>query len=85
MLERSGGFAGITRTVRVARADVPPELTASLDRALAAPTAPVARGTSGGADRFSYLLRHNGRQTRFHEGDLDPETRRLVSWLMAHA
>ncbi len=81
-LERTGGFAGLTRTVRVPRAEVPPELAGALDRALAAPSARPARG-AGGADRFTYVLRHDGQQVQLGEADLDPETRQLVGWLMA--
>jgi len=81
-LERTGGFAGLTRTVRVPRAEVPHELAGALDRTLAAPSTRPARG-AGGADRFTYVLRHDGQQVQLGEADLDPETRQLVSWLMA--
>jgi len=81
-LERTGGFAGMTRTVRVPRAEVPHELAGTLDRTLAAPSTRPARG-AGGADRFTYVLRHDGQQVQLGESELDPDTHRLVSWLMA--
>ncbi len=84
-MERSGGFAGIIRTVRVPRADVPHELARTLDRALAAaPTPSIHRsGSASEADRFTYVLRHDGQQVELGESDLDPDTHRLVSWMMA--
>lgn len=82
-LERTGGFAGIIRTVRVPRTELPHELAAALDRALAAPALGPDRG--GGADRFTYVLRHDGQQVQLGEADLDPETRQLVGWLMTRS
>lgn len=81
-LERSGGFAGVTVTSSVQRSQVPEHLLSTVHDTLTAPPQHAADAPAG-ADRFSYVLSHDGRSCRFSDADLDSGTRALVGWMMA--
>ena len=90
-LERSGGFAGIKRTVAVDAATLPPEDAAELARLVAAADlehySETPTDRPGKPDRFIYRLtvEHEGGQRSVSVGEeaVSPVLRRLLDWLQA--
>jgi hypothetical protein len=88
-VERSGGFAGITKTASVDRDALAPadaetmdELVRDLDDA-----APLADAASPERDRFEYAVTlETGERSRMitaSESDASPSLRRLIEWVMS--
>jgi hypothetical protein len=88
-VERSGGFAGLTRRRSIDAGELPPELADAARTLLAATSRDEAPAASTrGADRFQYRLRVSDASGEHElvasEEQLAPELGALARWVIQH-
>ena len=90
-VERSGGFAGITRTASVDRDALAPEDARTMEELVRdlGDAAPIARAPSSERDRFEYSVTletgEGVRTIRASESEVSPSLRRLIEWVTSTA
>jgi hypothetical protein len=78
VVERSGGFAGMTQQARVPLADLSDRERAALQESFRQPPSPPP-----GPDRFVYRLRARGREALVQEDRVPPGLQPLLARLAA--
>ena len=90
-VERSGGFAGITKTASVDRDALAPADAETMDELVRAldDAAPLADAPSPERDRFEYAVSletgEGLRTITASESDASPSLRRLIEWVTSTA
>ena len=88
-LERSGGFAGITRTHSISSDELPPEeaqkVANLVEQAGFFELPPVIRSTEPGADRFQYKVtvesEHGSHTVHVDEAAVPPRLQPVLNWM----
>ncbi len=80
IVERSGGFAGLTMRASLPVLELSPQELAALDDCLGKPAEPP-----GGPDRFVYRLRLGDREAIVQEEQLPPALRPLLLERLANS
>ena len=75
-VERSGGFAGLTRRASIPLAELEPREMAAVEECFHRGSTPPS-----GADRFVYRFRMHGRETVVQEDRMPEELQRLLDRL----
>jgi len=88
-LERSGGFAGISRTHSISSDELPPdeaqEIADLVGQARFFELPPVIRSTAPGADRFQYKItvesEHGSHTVQVDEAAVPPRLQPVLTWM----